>query len=881
MAMPPPLLLLRRVLALLSRTRREAELRDEMEAHIQLRRTALVAEGMDPGAAETEARRLFGNATQLREQTREMWGFPAAESMLQDVKYGARMLWRAPLFTAVAVLSIAGGLAAGTTVFAFMNALLFRPLGVGDGQNLYRIFTSDRDGSGHQSSSYPDYQSFRDMSGVLAATCATEQVRATVLVQGVAALHPGEIVSPGCFEAFELRPAVGRYFSADQAAAAAPPPVVISHSLWTRRFASDPGVAGRMLQLNGMAVTVTGVAPVGFAGTSLDGGADFWAPVQLAPVLLPPGTIQDRRQRRFSIFARLREGVGPEQAGAALAVVAGRLRLLDSAAWTTAAGGTRRVTVIRETEARFLGSPASPLGIFASVVAAIAVIVAIACLNLATMLLARGASRTREISIRLAIGASRGRVLRLLATESLIIATLGAAAAIGTVAVGLRLFEAYRPAELPAFDIALDWRVLSFAIVVAMIAALMFGLAPARHTLRLALAEGLSSRLGTAGMRRLRLGAREALIVVQVAVSIALLLVSTLFVRAMASGSTRSPGFNGAGVSVVMTHLDAVADAELASVTARLLAAAGTVPDVGQVSLAGMVPMSGSAIEFEATVEKGPERRYAGNVISPGYFQTLEIPFRAGRDFDSHDREGGTRVAIVSETLARSVWGTPQALGRALVIQGNRVEVVGVVADTRYRTLSEPFLPLVYLPTAQTPGTRFIVHARVRNPAALLALDAALRAVDPRVAIEGAKPLRAWIDRAMAPERAAQWAGGILGVLQLVLAVMALWGLVAYAVERRTAEMGVRIALGATPSSLVRLTMRPAGWSILAGVAIGCVLGATVAKLAQATSVGLAPLDFAAVIPVAAAFTMVAMLSAWWPARRAGKMDPAASLRRE
>jgi hypothetical protein len=377
------------------------------------------------------------------------------------------------------------------------------------------------------------------------------------------------------------------------------------------------------------------------------------------------------------------------------------------------------------------------------------------------------------------------------------------------------------------------------------------------------------------------MGAREALIVLQVAVSIALLLVSTLFVRAMATGSTRSPGFNGTGVSVVAAHLDAVADAEQAAVTERVLEAAGAVPEVGQVSLAGMVPMSGTAIEFDATEEGGTERSYPGNVISPGYFQILEIPFRAGRDFDRHDREGGAPVAIVSETLARSVWGTPQVTGRTLFLRGRRTDVVGLVADTRYRSLSEPFLPLVYLPIAQVPGNRFIVHARVRNPAALVALDIALRAVDPRVAIEGAKPLRAWIDRAMAGERAAQRAGGILGVVQLGLAIMALWGLVAYAVERRTAEMGVRLALGATPSSLVRLAMRPAGGSILVGVGIGCILGAAVARVVQASSVGLAPLDFTAVIPVAAAFTMVAMTSAWWPARRAGKMDPAASLRRE
>ncbi len=879
--MGSPLLVLRRIVALFSRARLDRELREEMEAHIQLRRKSLVDEGMDPAAADAAARRLFGNATVLRERTREMWGFPAAESVLMDVRYGLRSLRRSPVFTMVAVLSIAGGLAAGTGIFAVMNAIVYRSIGVGDGQSLYRIFTSDHSGGSlYSSSSYPDYEAFREATGVIASTCATERVRANLLVNGAAAMHHGEVVSPGCFDALKLSPPLGRYFSEDQATGSAVP-VVISHSLWVRRLGGDSSVVGRTIQLNGMSVAVAAVAPKGFAGTSLDGGAEFWAPVQVAPVVFPPGVLRDRHQRMFTVYARLRDGVGREQAEAALAVVAARLRRLDAPAWTNAAGTTRKVTVMPETEARFAGSPGAAAGIFASVIAAIGVIVAIACLNLATMLLARGASRAREISIRLAIGASRGRVLRQLATESLIIAFLGATAAIAVVSLGVRLFEAYRPAEVPAFDIAIDWRVLTFAVVLAMVAALLFGLVPATHTLRLALAEGLKGRLFAARMRRVRVSAREALIVLQVAVSIALLLVSTLFVRAVAGGATVSPGFNGAGVAVVPVHLDAVADSEVAAVTERLLEAAGSVPGVSQVSLAGIVPMSGSNIGFAVGVNGDSARSFLGNVISPGHFATLEIPIRAGRDFDRRDRAGGAPTVIVSETFARSVWGTPNVIGRSLVHHERRRDVVGVVADTRYRSLSEPFQPLVYLPIGQTSATRFLIHARVRDGQTLVALDAAVRAVDRRVAIEGAMPLRAQIDRAMAGERAAQWIGGVVGIVQLGLAVMALWGLVAYAVERRTAEMGVRLALGATPSSLVRLAMRPAGVAIVVGVGIGCVLGATVAKVVQATSVGLAPVDLVAVIPVAAIFTVVAMTSAWWPARRAGMADPAASLRRE
>ena len=878
--MDSPLRVMRRIVALFSRARLDRELREEMESHLDLRRQAFVDEGMDPEAAHAAARRLFGNATVLRERTREMWGCPAAESILMDVRYGVRSLRRSPVFTAVAVLSIAGGLAAGTAIFAIMNAVVYRSIGVGDGGSLYRIFTSGYDGGLYSSSSYPDYEAFREATGIIASTCATERVRANLTVDGAARMHHGEIVSPGCFDALKLSRGLGRYFSEDLAREPAVP-VVISHSLWMRRLGGDSSVIGRTIQLNGMSVAVTAVTPKGFAGTSLDGGAEFWAPVQVAPVVFPPGVLSERRQRMFTIFARLRDGVGREQAEAALAVVAARLRELDERAWINEAGGTRKVTVMREMDARFAGGPAGPGAIVASVITVIGIIVAIACVNLATMLLARGATRAREISIRLAIGASRGRVLRQLITESLIIATVGAALALALVSLGLRLFEAYRPAEVPAFDVAIDWRVLTFAIVLTMGAAILFGLAPATHTLRLALAEGLKGRLFAARVRTIRVGARESLIVLQVAVSIALLLVSALFVRAMSGGAALSPGFNGAGVGVVPVHLDAVADAEVAAVTERLLEAAASAPGVIRASLAANVPMSGSSTEFEVTVDGAPARNFLGNAVSPGYFAMLEIPIRAGRDFDQRDRAGGAPTVIVSETFARSIWGTTNVLGRGLVTHGRRADVVGVVADTRYRSLSEPFKPVIYLPITQVGRGRFLIHARVSGVHTFAALDAAIRAVDRRVAIEGVTPLRAQIDRAMAGERAAQWIGGLVGIVQLGLAVMALWGLVAYAVERRTAEMGVRLALGASPASLVRLTMQPAGVAIVVGVAIGCVVGATVAKGVQATSVGLAPVDLVMVIPVAVTFTIVAMTSAWWPARRAGLADPAASLRRE
>jgi hypothetical protein len=350
----------------------------------------------------------------------------------------------------------------------------------------------------------------------------------------------------------------------------------------------------------------------------------------------------------------------------------------------------------------------------------------------------------------------------------------------------------------------------------------------------------------------------------------------------MAGGPTQSPGFNITGVALAPAYLELVPDSAVPEVTQRVIDAASSVPDVGRVSLAAHIPLMGGSMGFRATVDAGEPRTLFGNVVSAGYFATLEIPLRAGRDFDRRDTGGAPPVAIVSETFARSIWRTTNAVGRSLVIGDRQVEVVGVVADVRYRALNEPYLPLVFLPIGQWPQEDFFVHAKVRGGGATLAaLDAAVRGADRRIVSDAAVPLRSWLDQALAPERAAQWIGGLVGVMQLALAVMALWGLVTYAVERRTAEMGVRLALGATPSSLVRLIMRPAGVAIAIGVVLGTGLGAAGAQVMQSMSVGLPPLDLVTVFPVAVAFTVVALAAAWWPARLAGLADPAASLRRE
>jgi predicted permease len=610
---------------------------------------------------------------------------------------------------------------------------------------------------------------------------------------------------------------------------------------------------------------------------------EFWAPIRLARVLTGSDVTQSHGQRWFHVFARLRDDVSVGQAEAAVNVVAARLAQDDARNWTTTRGSPRAVSIMPEVEGRFIEqTPGSLALLMAGTLGVIAVLVGIACVNLATMLLARGAVRAREFSVRLALGASRGRVLRQMATESLLIAGMGIVLALGAVAAGMRLFDAYRIPDIPAVDLAVDWRVLAFAIGLAVLASLLFGLAPAFHTLRLALAEGMKGGAPLVRSRRLRFGPRDFLIVVQVGVSMALLLVATLFGRALGSKTTVSPGFETDGIVVMQVELEAVPDSERESVATRAIQRAREVRGVDDLTVAGLVPLMGTNTGKQVTLDDGTERVFDGNAVSGGYFGMMRIPMRAGRDFAEGDNVRSQRVAIVNEALARQVWGTTEVVGRTLRDGANRLQIIGVVADTKYRQMSESPRPLIYWPAGQSERWRFYLHARMRPEGrAMAALEEAIRGVDRRLGVGAARSMRAEMDRALAPERITRTAGAAVGMAQLALAMMALWGLVAYTVSRRTSEMGIRLALGATPANLVRLIMRPAAMLIGIGVVAGAAAGVAIAQVIQSQSAGLPPLDLAAGIPIAMAFAVVAIGAAWWPARKAGLADPARSLRAE
>jgi predicted permease len=780
------------------------------------------------------------------------------ESFAQDVRYGARQLRQSPWFTIVAIASVSIGIGSGLALFTLMNAVLLRPLPGRNTSDIQQIHTSDHDGDKYGSSSYADFRSFTSVPGLFSGTCAWARVRGNLVVDARPLAADGAVVSGGCFETLRVRAQTGRLLNASDETA-----LVISYALWQRAFAGDPAVVGRSALLNGASTVIVGVAEQGFAGWSLDRGAEFWVPPALAPQLIAPEVLTARTDRRFRVYARLNDGVTAKHATERLAGVAAQLRDEDPATWTQANGATRAVTIVPELESRFADDPGQFLELAALTLAAISAIVLIACINLATMTLARGVSRTHELSVRLALGASRGRVLRQLATESLMISVAGAGVGVIFVNVVLKVFDAYRPAEIPAFNLAIDWHVVAFAGLIAVAAPLLFGLAPGASALRLAIHEGLKGQPVLRRRGLLIVGPREILLAVQVAASFALLVMAVLFMQSLAHPELERAAIPTERIAVVSVDFNVTTGME-----SGMLDAMSRVAGVESVTAAAVLPDTGSTMGFSGE----GDTVFAGNIVAPGYFDIAGITRLAGRDFDIRDHARAPKVVVVSEAFAQRMWNGTDVIGRTLRVSDSLREVVAVV--------NKPAESFVYLPWAQVERERMLLHARVRSgPEILAALDRAVNDVDARIIVGPVMPLRQWLDQFKAPVRATQWLGGAAGILQLGLALMAVWGLVTYAVERRSREVAIRLALGATRSNILHLIMRPSVWLLAIGAVVGCGVGIASTMVMHSEFVGLAPLDLTIVLPVAVLLLAVILTVAWLPSRRAAAIEPASALK--
>jgi predicted permease len=647
-----------------------------------------------------------------------------------------------------------------------MNGLLYRPLPGRETASMQAIFTSNSRGGLYGASSFADFRSFMESAPeIFAGACAVARVTANVGAGQTSQAAPGALMNGGCFEALRVRPHLGRLLQpSDDAPAGSPPAIVVSHALWSRAFDAAPDIVGRHVQVNGVPVVIVGVAEMGFAGLSLDSSAEFWAPPTLWTALFSGSSMTERGDRRFRIYARLTEGVTATQASARLGAIASRLRTEDPDAWTDSRNETRAVTVMPERESRFAsGAPNARAGIAMMTLGATAAIVLIACVNLATMIVARGAGRARELNIRIALGASKGRVLRQLATESLLISIGGVVIGVLVIATALRLFDANRP-PVPAFNLAMDWRVAVFAAIVAFAAPMFFGVVPGLHALKLAIAQGLRDRPVFFRRRYLRVGPRELLLFVQVAMSFALLVSSAVFLKSLVMTSSRPAG-SSATVATVPIDLSSAAtsDQDRRALTARLLEAASRVADVDAPTAAAIVPLTGSFFGVAGRAdsrEDSAELSFDANIVAPGYFSLVGIAARGGRTFGAGDHDRAPLVAVVSESLGRQLWKNAAAVGQTVWLERGPAQVIGVVADVPYRSLSDQAQPVLYLAAAQVPPHRLVLHARIRaGSQGIPELDRALRAVNPKVFVGAAMTLSDFMNQSLIGARLTQVVG--------------------------------------------------------------------------------------------------------------------------
>src|SRR5574338_127907 len=809
------------------------------------------------------------------------------DAVRQDIRVALRLLRKSPLFTLTAAISLAIGIGANTAIFSVVNALLLKAVpGVSSPAELVDVGRS-RQGRGFDTSSYPNYLDLKQrVSGL--SDLAAYRIEPIAMsfrdptLSGEADRVYTTSVSGNYFSVLGTRAAAGRLFEANEdAVARVSPTMVLTDALWDRKYHRDPAVIGRTVIVNGVNTTIVGIAEPGFRGTSFM-SADAWLPIGAHPVF-NPGSDQMLTERRIVwllLVGRLAPATTQAQVQSQMTTVAQQLaaQYPDSnkdMSW--------RVSPSSLIPAPFQG-PVS--GFLAILMVIVGLVLTIACVNLAGVLLARGAYRQREISVRLAIGAGRGRLLRQLVTETLVIFAIGCAGGI-LLSFWLTQLLGSLTEALPVpvvVDLRPDLRVLIFAVAVTCVSGVLSGLVPALQAARTDLVTAIKQDSGTQGFRRQRL--RGALLVGQVALSCVLFLAAMLFARSLQDAGRIDAGFDSSNVDLVTLDFamggyrraDAVRFGdELVQRTSRL-------PGVYAAALTRMVPLAGGGMGLGRLARMGRDPNKDEiiadwNVITPGYFSTLKIPFLAGRDFASGDADGAPPVAIVNETFARRVWPGESALGQRLIRETpegrSQLTVIAVVRNGKYRTLGEPPLSYIYVPHAQQPMTDMTLLVKnAGRTSALSAVRAALHDLNPNLPLIKTQAMREAVSLGLMPQRVAARLAGSLGMLGLLLAAFGIYGVTAFGVAQRTREIGVRVALGAPTSQVLGMILK-AGLSLtLTGVAVGLAVGALAARLLSSLLYGVGARDPLTFATVAAVFVGIAGVASYLPARAALKIDP-------
>ncbi|HEV2860612.1 MAG TPA: ABC transporter permease [Pyrinomonadaceae bacterium] len=834
--------------------------------------------------------------------------------LLQDLRYARRVLAKSPAFTLVAALSLALGIGVNAAAFGFVNSLLLRPLPLPGNDRLVRIQDDNLP-------AYSDYLAFKERAGVFEGLAAYDFDSFNLAGNDSAEGAGVVIVSGDYFDVLKVRAALGRTFSAGEDDRAGSPPVaVISHGLWQRRFGADPNAVGKTFRLRQVQFTVIGVAPREFGGVSLGQRHDLWIPFASELLLRPESNrLKYPDSYQVRVIGRLAPGVGVEQAQAAVEVVAAqqdrvpKVRLFtdnpDEQPSTPRALSPARVLELGPNELR-----QAWLGV-AAILTVMGLVLLVACANVANLQLGRGARRRQEIAIRLAMGAGRGRIVRQLLTESVLLSLLGGAAGLllsrWLCDLLLSVVRQSPDAAAVALDLTLDRRMLLFTLLLSTATGVAFGLVPALRISKPDLLADLKAEIRTPGPGR-RLNFRNLLVVTQVAVSTLLLIPAGLLVRNVSLARSSDYGFPTADRYVASVDFGGMGyDARRRqALREELLEKVRAIPGVRSAGLSHIVPLSGGTMVLPLEVEgeprdaQGPDvfAEHSGsmyaldqpgslylNTVDAGYFETMGIPLMLGRAFSERDDDSSPDVVIVNETLARRLAPGGQALGKRLMERDpssgktRYMEVVGVARDVKYIWPSERPRFFAYRPLRQHESemASLIVHGVGDVRAVSEGLRAAAKSIDPTLPAGGLTPLDEIIDRRLGESKFLIWAAAATGALALLLASVGLYGVMAYAVAGRTKEIGIRVALGAGRGRVSRMILAEGLALAAAGTLAGLLISAACMRVMASMLYGISPTDPLTYAAVSIFLTAVALLACYVPARRATKVDPMVALRYE
>ncbi|HEV2388561.1 MAG TPA: ABC transporter permease [Candidatus Acidoferrales bacterium] len=878
---------LARVAGLFHRERADQRLRAELESHLQMLAEENVRRGMTAAQARQAARRTLGSDLRIGQAWREQRGVPWVETFARDAVLGLRMMRKHPGFAALAIATLALGIGANTAIFSVVDAVLLRPLPYPHPSQLVSVFATRRPANTFEGTSYPNLEDERAWNTAFTGMGGSNAHQLTLTGRGEPSLANTVVVSGDYFPVLQAKPLAGRTILPEDTKLGAAPVVLLSENIWRGRLGADPKIVGSSITLDKRPFTVVGIMPAGFRDPFFASTAQVWIPVHQDPVFGP--LMRFRAGSLLGVLARLKPGVSLEQAQSQMAGIAERL-----AANFPGADESLSIHVVLLQQI-LVGDVKAALLVL---LGAVGLVLLIACVNIANLLLARASARGKEMGIRLVLGAGRSRIVRQLLTESVVLGLLGGGGGVLLAYAGVQAMVSILPADLPGLRaVAVDGRVLGFGLLLSLAASILFGLAPAILSadacLRTSLREG-AGRSGDGGGRR---RARNVLAVAEIALAMVLLVGAGLLLHSFLSLTYVNPGFDGRQVwkaDVSLPQYEYSTPQQWTAFADQLLPRIQTQPGLRDSALAVPLPVFQQFVNLSFTIAGNPPLPQGVSdtadyvSVSPDYFRVMAIPLLAGRNFNRQDSIAAPPVTLVSEALVRRYFPGENPIGRRMIFAFPRDkavarEIVGVVGDIRDKSLEHPSGPMMYVPFDQAPlwGGAVVVRSELSPAAIAAAIRRQAHAIDPDLPVTDFESISYAVQATASPARFRALVFGLLGLIALVLASAGIFGVLSYSVSRRTHELGIRMALGATPPSIRRMVLREGGILAAAGLGIGTAAGLYLTRLLESQLYGVGaddPWTFAATAILLAG---VALAACYLPARRAMRVDPTIALRYE